>query len=73
MATENENVTATATPAPKKAPDARKMSLYIPEALRSEVEAQAARLDRSVSWSVARLIKSGLPTLRELSSQSDDE
>lgn len=36
------------------APEKRKQSLYFPEAMLKEIEAEAHRLDRSISWIVQR-------------------
>ena len=46
--------------------DKRKQSLYFPEAMLKDIQREADRLDRSLSWIVQRCIKAGLPELRKL-------
>lgn len=46
--------------------DKRKQSLYFPEAMLKDIQHEADRLDRSLSWIVQRCIKAGLPELRKL-------
>ena len=48
------------------ATDKRKQSLYFPESMLQEIQKEAARLDRSLSWIVQRCIKAGLPELKKL-------
>jgi uncharacterized small protein (TIGR04563 family) len=48
--------------------DKRKQSLYFPELMLKDIQREADRLDRSLSWIVQRCIKSGLPELRKLPS-----
>jgi uncharacterized small protein (TIGR04563 family) len=48
--------------------DKRKQSLYFPELMLKEIQREADRLDRSLSWIVQRCIKVGLPELRRLPS-----
>ena len=42
------------------ATDKRKQSLYFPESMLQEIQKEAARLDRSLSWIVQRCVKIGL-------------
>lgn len=53
------------------ATDKRKQSLYFPEAMLQEIQREAARLDRSLSWIVQRCVKIGLPDIRRLPSVND--
>ena len=46
--------------------DKRKQSLYFPEIMLKDIQHEADRLDRSLSWIVQRCIKAGLPELRKL-------
>ena len=64
---------ATSAESGKKAPDARKASLYIPLDLMAKVQEQSARLDRSVSWVVQRALKHSLDYIASLPSDSGDE
>lgn len=48
--------------------DKRKQSLYFPETMLKEIQREADRLDRSLSWIVQRCIRAGLPELRKLPS-----
>jgi uncharacterized small protein (TIGR04563 family) len=48
--------------------DKRKQSLYFPETMLKEIQREADRLDRSLSWIVQRCIRVGLPELRRLPS-----
>jgi uncharacterized small protein (TIGR04563 family) len=48
--------------------DKRKQSLYFPEAMLKDIQHEADRLDRSLSWIVQRCIRSALPELRRLPS-----
>ena len=48
--------------------DKRKQSLYFPEMMLKEIQREADRLDRSLSWIVQRCIRAGLPGLRKLPS-----
>ena len=48
--------------------DKRKQSLYFPELMLKEIQREADRLDRSLSWIVQRCVKGGLPDLRGLPS-----
>jgi uncharacterized small protein (TIGR04563 family) len=52
-------------------PDKRKQSLYFPESMLEEIQHEAARLDRSLSWIVQRCVKIGLPEIRKLPSVND--
>ncbi len=53
------------------ATDKRKQSLYFPETMLQEIQKEAARLDRSLSWIVQRCVKIGLPDIRRLPSVND--
>src|SRR6187551_239681 len=53
------------------ATDKRKQSLYFPESMLQEIQKEAARLDRSLSWIVQRSVKIGLPDIRKLPSVND--
>jgi uncharacterized small protein (TIGR04563 family) len=48
--------------------DKRKQSLYFPELMLKEIQREADRLDRSLSWIVQRCIRVGLSELRKLPS-----
>jgi uncharacterized small protein (TIGR04563 family) len=48
--------------------DKRKQSLYFPETMLKDIQHEADRLDRSLSWIVQRCIRSALPELRRLPS-----
>jgi uncharacterized small protein (TIGR04563 family) len=45
--------------------DKRKQSLYFPEAMLADLQREADRLDRSLSWVVQRCVRTGLPTLEK--------
>jgi uncharacterized small protein (TIGR04563 family) len=51
--------------------DKRKQSLYFPEEMLVEIQHEATRLDRSLSWIVQRCVKLGLPEIRKLPSVND--
>jgi uncharacterized small protein (TIGR04563 family) len=53
--------------------DKRKQSLYFPESMLQDIQHEAARLDRSLSWIVQRCVKLGLPEIRKLPSVNDVE
>ena len=53
------------------ATDKRKQSLYFPESMLQEIQKEAARLDRSLSWIVQRCVKIGLSDIRKLPSVND--
>jgi uncharacterized small protein (TIGR04563 family) len=53
------------------ATDKRKQSLYFPESMLQEIQKEAARLDRSLSWNVQRCVKIGLGDIRKLPSVND--
>ena len=53
------------------ATDKRKQSLYFPETMLQEIQKEAARLDRSLSWIVQRCVKIGLSDIRKLPSVND--
>jgi uncharacterized small protein (TIGR04563 family) len=43
-----------------------KQSVYMPESMMSELQAEGVRLDRSLAWLVQRCIRKGLPSIREI-------
>lgn len=51
--------------------DKRKQSLYFPESMLQDIQHEAARLDRSLSWIVQRCVKIALPEIRKLPSVND--
>ena len=51
--------------------DKRKQSLYFPESMLEDIQREAARLDRSLSWIVQRCVKIGIPEIRKLPSVND--
>ncbi len=51
--------------------DKRKQSLYFPENMLQEIQHEAARLDRSLSWIVQRCVKLGLTEVKKLPSVND--
>ena len=51
--------------------DKRKQSLYFPESMLEDIQREAARLDRSLSWNVQRCVKVALPEVRKLPSVND--
>ncbi len=51
--------------------DKRKQSLYFPESMLQDIQHEATRLDRSLSWIVQRCVKLGLPEIRKLPSVND--
>ena len=54
--------------------DKRKQSLYFPESMLEEINEEAVRLDRSLSWIVQRAWKTARPDIRKIpSSRSVDE
>ncbi len=52
--------------------DKRKQSLYFPEEMLKEIQHEAARLDRSLSWIVQQGWKFARSTIREFPSSNDD-
>ncbi len=52
--------------------DKRKQSLYFPEEMLAEIQREAARLDRSLSWVVQRSWKFARGTLQEFPSSNDE-
>jgi len=46
--------------------DRRKVSVYLPEAIRAEVEVEAKRQDRSFSWILQKAWKMSREELRKL-------
>ena len=51
--------------------DARKQSLYFPDEMLSEIQLQAQRLDRSLSWVVQQAWKMSKNELRKIPSPND--
>lgn len=51
--------------------DARKQSLYFPEDMLAEIQAQAQRLDRSLSWVVQQAWKIAKGDLHKIPSPND--
>ena len=51
--------------------DKRKQSLYFPESMLQEIQKEAARLDRSLSWVMQRAWKLARTDIRELPSVND--
>ena len=51
--------------------DARKQSLYFPDEMLTEIQTQAQRLDRSLSWVVQQAWKISKNELRKIPSQND--
>lgn len=51
--------------------DKRKQSLYFPEAMLQDIQMEATRLDRSLSWIVQRCVKLGLSEIRKLPSVNE--
>jgi uncharacterized small protein (TIGR04563 family) len=51
--------------------DARKQSLYFPEDMLGEIQTQAQRLDRSLSWVVQQAWKIAKQELRKIPSPND--
>jgi uncharacterized small protein (TIGR04563 family) len=48
--------------------DKRKQSLYFPEEMLGEIAAEAARLDRSLSWVVQQAWRFGIAEIRKIPS-----
>lgn len=53
--------------------DGRKQSLYFPGDMLQQLQEEAKRLDRSLSWVVQRCIKEGLPEVRQLPTMSETD
>ncbi len=51
--------------------DKRKQSLYFPESMLLEIQQEAARLDRSLSWVMQRAWKQARNDIRKLPSVND--
>jgi uncharacterized small protein (TIGR04563 family) len=51
--------------------DKRKQSLYFPELMLKDLQKEADRLERSLSWVVQRCVRAGLPTLENLPSTQE--
>ncbi len=51
--------------------DKRKQSLYFPEKMLDEIKAEAARLDRSLSWMVQRAWKVAREDIKKLPSVNE--
>jgi uncharacterized small protein (TIGR04563 family) len=45
--------------------DKRKQSLYFPESMLKDIQQEANRLERSLSWIVQRCVRAALPTLEK--------
>lgn len=54
-------------------PQHKKQSLYFPNDMLREIELEAQRVDRSLSWIVQRCIRNGMPEIRRLVSSSPPE
>jgi len=54
------------------ATDKRKQSLYFPEDMLSEIQQEASRLDRSLSWIIQQAWKRARSTLKEFPSSNDE-
>ena len=52
--------------------DKRKQSLYFPEEMLAEIQHEAARLDRSLSWIVQKGWKFARNKLKEIPASSDE-
>jgi uncharacterized small protein (TIGR04563 family) len=52
--------------------DKRKQSLYFPEDMLKEIQHEAARLDRSLSWIVQQCWKLSRTKLKEFPSSTDE-
>jgi len=52
--------------------DKRKQSLYFPEDMLKEIQHEAARLDRSLSWIVQQCWKISRGKLKEFPSSTDE-
>ncbi len=57
----------------EKSADKRKQSLYFPADLLQEMQEEAKRLDRSLSWVVQRAWKESRASLRALPSMTDTD
>ena len=53
--------------------DKRKQSLYFPESMLQDIQKEAARLDRSLSWIVQRCVKLGLNEIKKLPSVNEPD
>ncbi|HEX7479306.1 MAG TPA: TIGR04563 family protein [Polyangiales bacterium] len=51
--------------------DKRKQSLYFPETMLKDLQHEADRLDRSLSWVVQRCVRIGMLELKKLPSTDD--
>jgi uncharacterized small protein (TIGR04563 family) len=51
--------------------DKRKQSLYFPELMLKDVQHEADRLDRSLSWVVQRCVRLGMLELKKLPSTDE--
>ena len=58
-------------PNSKAGSDKRKQSLYFPEAMLQPIKAEAARLDRSLSWVVQRAWKLARVDVKKIPSVND--
>lgn len=74
--TKSPKVRQPRTPRPEgttSALDERKQSIYFKGNTLEQIKAEAARLDRSMSWVVGECIRRALPELASLDSVSDPE
>jgi len=72
---DNQNNTATTTDNSgkgKKDADKRKQSLYFPDEMLQEMQVQAARLDRSLSWVMQRAWKVAKQSIEALPSMNEE-
>jgi len=51
--------------------DSRKQSLYFPEQMLKEIQEEATRQDRSLSWIVQQAWKIASPTIKKMPSVND--
>jgi uncharacterized small protein (TIGR04563 family) len=51
--------------------DKRKQSLYFPETMLKDLQREADRLDRSLSWVVQRCVRIGMLELKKLPSTDE--
>jgi uncharacterized small protein (TIGR04563 family) len=58
---------------PNTKSDKRKQSLYFPEQMLDEIKAEAARLDRSLSWIVQKAWKSARADIQKLPGSIEPE
>ena len=51
--------------------DKRKQSLYFPEDMLEEIQREALRQDRSLSWVVQQAVRRAMPDIKRIPSVSD--